>query len=284
MIDWGGTGKPLVFLGGAGATAHAFDTFAPLLSDDFRVLGITRRGMGGSSDIPPDDFQDLLNDIEMVLDALDLGSVVLVGHSFAGFELTRFAERHGDRCSGLVFLDAAYDYAISDVGRIYRDTPPPETPPMLGGDSASVRSVQAWYERTQGFSPSESELRATGRFDPNGRYLGRTPMTETGRRVAGLRRPDVNLDALDCPSLGMFPLPGPLESWHPSYEAWDPEERRNAGRWQNAFLGWMEETRDNFGGHPQNQVVEFPNAGHMFFLERPEEVAEAIRAFVLGLN
>lgn len=284
VIEWGGTGQPLVFLGGGAATAHIFDDFAPLFTDEFRVLGITRRGLGGSSDVPPKDFEDLLNDLVDVLDALELGSVVLVGHSYAGFEMTRFAELHGDRCSGLAYLDAAYDYAISDVGRIHQETPPPEAPPMVAGDSASVRSVQAWYRRTQGFNPPESEIRATGRFDSDGRYLGRIPMTATTRRVTSLRTPEVDLDALDCPSLGLFPVPGPLASWHPSYESWDPEERQRADRWQEAYVVWVEETRDNFDRYPHNQVSEFSNTGHMFFLERPEEAAAAIREFVLRLD
>lgn len=284
VIEWGGTGQPLVLLGGGGATAHLFDDFAPLLTGEFRILGITRRGLGGSSDIPPNQFQDLLDDIVDALDALELGSVVLVGHSFAGFEMTRFAERYGDRCSGLVYLDAAYDYAISDVGRIYQDTPPPEVPPMVAEDSASVRTVQAWYQRTQGFNPPESEVRATGRFDSEGRYLGRLPATGTARRVSSLMKPEVDLDGLDCPSLGFFPLPGPLESWYPAYESWSPEERQGADRWQEVYRAWVEETRDHFARYPNNQVLEFPNTGHMFFLERPEEVAEAIRHFVLGLD
>ena len=284
VIDWGGAGQPLVLLAGGGATAHSFHGFAPFLIDDFRVIGITRRGMGGSSDIPPNDFQDLLDDIVVVLDALELGSVVLVGHSLAGFEMSRFAERYGDRCAGLVYLDAAYDYAVSDVARIYQEAPPPATPPMTADDSLSVRSVQTWYQRTQGFTPAESEIRSTGRFDSDGHYLGRSAMTETARQVARLRRPGVDLDELTCPSLGLFPVPGPLEAWHPAYESWNPEERRRADRWQEAYLVWVKETRDNFERYPKNQLLEFPNTGHMFFLERPEEVAEAIRDFVRALK
>src|SRR5678815_3715505 len=49
VLDWGGTGRPLVFLSGIGDTAHVFDTFAPRFSNRFRVIGITRRGFGASS-------------------------------------------------------------------------------------------------------------------------------------------------------------------------------------------------------------------------------------------
>ncbi|MFC1791111.1 alpha/beta fold hydrolase [Gemmatimonadota bacterium] len=284
VIEWGGSGRPLLFLGGGAATAHFFDDFAPLLVGDFRVLGLTRRGLGGSSDIPPNDFEDLLDDLFVVVEALELGSVVLVGHSFAGFEMTRFAERYGDRCAGLVYLDAAYDYAMSDIARIYQETPPPEAPPMTADDSSSVRSVQAWYERTQGFRPAESEVLETGRFDSGGRYLGRVPMTATARGVASIGKPQVDLEALACPSLGLFPIPGPLELWYPYYESWGAEERSRADAWQEAYLAWVEETRDNFDRYPETKVIEFLNAGHMFFLESPGEAVDAIRGFVLGLE
>src|SRR4051812_43142149 len=49
VVDWGGSGSPVVFLAGYGNSAHVFDDFAPELRDKHRVLGITRRGFGASS-------------------------------------------------------------------------------------------------------------------------------------------------------------------------------------------------------------------------------------------
>src|ERR1700676_2134916 len=49
VLDWGGSGRPLVFLAGLGATAHTFDEFAPKLTPEYHVYGITRRGFGASS-------------------------------------------------------------------------------------------------------------------------------------------------------------------------------------------------------------------------------------------
>src|SRR5712675_647719 len=44
VLDWSGSGRPLVFLAGGGDTAHVFDDFAPKLTADHHVYGITRRG------------------------------------------------------------------------------------------------------------------------------------------------------------------------------------------------------------------------------------------------
>lgn len=47
VIDWGGTGRPVVLLHGMNATAHVFDDFAPELTRDYHVYGITRRAPAG---------------------------------------------------------------------------------------------------------------------------------------------------------------------------------------------------------------------------------------------
>src|SRR6185295_13368450 len=46
VLDWGGTGEPVVFLAGLGNTAHVFDEFAPQFTKHFHDLAITRRGDG----------------------------------------------------------------------------------------------------------------------------------------------------------------------------------------------------------------------------------------------
>jgi non-heme chloroperoxidase len=48
VLDWGGSGRPLVLLAGGGDTAHIFDDFAPKLTPSFHVYGIARRGFGES--------------------------------------------------------------------------------------------------------------------------------------------------------------------------------------------------------------------------------------------
>ena len=53
VLDWGGSGRPLIFLAGAGDTAHRFDGFAPQFTAQHHVYGITRRGFGASSKPTP---------------------------------------------------------------------------------------------------------------------------------------------------------------------------------------------------------------------------------------
>lgn len=118
VLDWGGSGRPLVLLAGLGNTAHIFDRFARKLTPTYHVYGITRRGFGASSAPVPANNNYLADrlgdDVLAVLDALKLNHPVLVGHSIAGEELSSVATRHPEKVAGLVYLDAGYPYAFYD--------------------------------------------------------------------------------------------------------------------------------------------------------------------------
>ncbi len=94
VLDWGGSGKPVVLLAGGGDTAHVFDGFAPKLTANYHVYGITRRGFGASgfSAVSQNAADRLGDDVLAVLDALKLNRPVLVGHSIAGAEMSSIAE------------------------------------------------------------------------------------------------------------------------------------------------------------------------------------------------
>jgi pimeloyl-ACP methyl ester carboxylesterase len=282
VVDWGGSGRPVVFLGGGGHTAHEFDEFAPLLTRNHRVLGITRRGAGASSDVPADSLQDLVGDIVAVIDSLRLGPAVLVGHSFAGFEMALFGETHGGRCAGLVYLDAAYDYTDPGLAPIFETTPPPSPPEMQPADSASVRAVQAFFERTNGFRMPESEIRATRRFGPDGRMVANAP-SQTQRAMGGLVRAP-RWDAIQCPSLGLYPVSTVPATWLGWYAQLDAAGKAQADAYFRAFGAWTAGQRARFAQAPGNRAVEFPGTGHYFFLEKPREASQAILDFLAELR
>ena len=95
VLDWGGTGRPLVLLAGMGDTAHVFDKFAPKLTAKYHVCGVSPRGFGVSS--KPEfvtanyNAARLGDDILAVIAALHLSHSILAGHSLAGEELSDIA-------------------------------------------------------------------------------------------------------------------------------------------------------------------------------------------------
>jgi len=121
VLDWGGTGRPLVFLAGGGRTAHDYDDFAPKFTSKYHAFGITRRGFGASSKPAPTSANyaadRLADDVLAVMNALKLNRPVLIGHSLAGEELSSIGSRYPEKVAGLIYLDAAYPWAFYDSSK-----------------------------------------------------------------------------------------------------------------------------------------------------------------------
>jgi non-heme chloroperoxidase len=121
VLDWGGTGRPLVFLSGLGNTAHIWDDFAPEFTRNHHVYAITRRGFGRSTHAAAGYTPERLSDdILAALAQLKIEKPVLIGHSIAGEELSSIGTRHPELVSALIYLDAAYTYAFYDAAGDYQ--------------------------------------------------------------------------------------------------------------------------------------------------------------------
>ena len=105
LSEWGDPSAPvLVMCHGFYDHARAFDLFAPILAEHFRVVGIDSRGHGDSdwADAYPW-FLDVL-DVVNVLRSFD-EPVVLLGHSRGGGQASDAAAMAPDRVRRLVNLD-----------------------------------------------------------------------------------------------------------------------------------------------------------------------------------
>jgi pimeloyl-ACP methyl ester carboxylesterase len=122
-LDWGGKGETMLFLHGIGDTAHIFDDFAPKFTNQFRVLGLTRRGHG-ESEVPDGGYDTAtrVEDMRQFLDALNIARVVLVGFSASGGEVTMFAGKYAKRTIKAVYLDALID--ADGQPALYKRVPP----------------------------------------------------------------------------------------------------------------------------------------------------------------
>lgn len=109
VLDWGGTGRPVLFVG-CYLSAHVYDEIAPKLTEWFRVYAVTRRGIGASDRPtigydPPQRTADIL----AVIGALRLEKPILIGNSCGGDILHALGVQQPERVGGLVYLDAAQD-------------------------------------------------------------------------------------------------------------------------------------------------------------------------------
>ncbi|MGA8533020.1 MAG: alpha/beta hydrolase [Candidatus Tumulicola sp.] len=115
VLDWGGSGRPMVLLAGQGVTARGWQ---PIISDlvrKYHVYSITRRGYGNSSKPLPTaqnySADRLGQDVLVILDKLQIDKPILVGHSLAGEELSYIGTRAPQKVAALIYLEAAYDEA-----------------------------------------------------------------------------------------------------------------------------------------------------------------------------
>ena len=113
VLDWGGTGRPILFVG-CYLTGHVYDGIAPKLTDNFHVYAVTRRGVG-ASDRPATGYdpQRRAADIFEVIDSVGMRKPILIGNSCGGDILHTLGAQHPDRLVGLVYIDAAEDPTLT---------------------------------------------------------------------------------------------------------------------------------------------------------------------------
>jgi pimeloyl-ACP methyl ester carboxylesterase len=110
VVDWGGSGRPLILLAGSGNSALVYEDFARKLTDACHVYGITRRGYGQSSK-PERGYSvpELAEDVWRVLQSLYIVKPVVVGHSMAGSEVSFLGQKHSPDLAALIYLDGNTD-------------------------------------------------------------------------------------------------------------------------------------------------------------------------------
>ena len=262
VLDWGGSGKPLVLLTGSGNTAHMFDEFARKLIPFAHVYGITRRGFGASSH-PESGYTDqrLADDVLHILDSLKLVAPVLVGHSMGGNELTTLGSQHPDRVAGLIYLDAGADprdFPASDPTymALAEKLPPanrlPLPPPF----------PEAEYHASRGdYEGARRALKAIGEGT-------------TKRDYSKIRASVLSMFAT-------FRWAGdPLRYEMPK----DPQQRAVVEAFEAATMVYIKRYEKSLlTAVPGARIVELPGANHYIFISNEADVVREIKAFVTHL-
>ncbi len=288
VLDWGGSGRPLVLLAGGGDTAHVFDDFATKLTPIFHVYGITRRGFG-QSDFSPEGYgaDRLGDDVLTVLDSLELKKPVLVGHSLGGEELSSLATRHPNRVAGLVYLEAGYPYAF-DNGKgpsmkEFLDSRKlmPQSPAPSESDSslASFAALQQACLHALGFSYPEGELRQQYSTTPEGRVGKQREFPGDAVMLQGMKK----YNDIPVPALVIFAIPHAQAKWID--ESTDPKVRQAARAFSAAELALTTRQAKAFqDGVPTAHVVRLPGADHYVYLSNEADVLREMKSFVSTLR
>jgi non-heme chloroperoxidase len=287
VLDWGGSGRPIVFLG-CYLTAHAFDEIAPRLTEQFHVYGFTRRGVG-ASDWPSQGYglQRSADDLLKVIDSLRLRKPILIANSCAGWTQTLLAGQHPDRIGALVYLEAAddpmltlADYNIPPVDAV--DQPKRVEPPPLDYSSFDA------YRRTQraraGVAFPEAELRYMFAVKPDG-ALGPILLSPTVRQAittGARRKPDYT--RVRVPVLALFRTQRPFEEVAKAYIIENDLQRaalRQQFDGENIMTArWESDLR---AAAPAAKIVELPGASLYMFLSNEGDVIREVRAFAATL-
>jgi len=284
VLDWGGSGRPIVLLAGGGDTAHVFDEFAPKLTSSFHVYGITRRGFGESGFSASEYGADRLgDDVLTVLDLLKLKRPVLVGHSIAGEELSSVASRHSGRVAGLVYLEAGYPYAFDNskgpTMKEFQGINAPQPPPPTEADMASFIALQQYYLRVLGFTYPEAELRQQWNSTPDQRVGKQRDFPGYTTIMAGMKK----YTDIPVPALVIFGIPHGQGKWVDN--STDPKVCEAAKAYSAALTALTESQAKAFEtGAPTAHVVRLPGAHHYVYLSNEADVLREMRSFLRGLR
>jgi non-heme chloroperoxidase len=291
VLEWGGSGPPVVLLA-CYLSTHIYDEIAPKLTNQFRVYGITRRGIG-ASDKPATGYavQRSVNDVLEVLDTLKVQKSILVGHSCAGQVLTMFAAQHSDRLLGLVYLDGAGDPTMTpaDVGAAMPDAAllPRSIKPPSAPDNSSFEALRASQRRDRGWAFPEGELRQQYAANPDGSVgrpgLSLSPVIRRAITFDARVKPDYS--GIRVPVLAIYQKDPPFEEVAANFLIRNEQERAALRQEHSAtralYVRWQ---RDLLASVPTARIVELQGAGLYMFLSNEADVLREIRAFSATLT
>ena len=289
VLDWGGTGRPMVLLTGLGNNAHIFDGFAEKLTGKYHVYGITRRGYG-MSDTPPVSgnaysADRLGDDVVAVIDKLGLEKPILAGHSIAGEELSSIGSRFPARVAGLIYLDAGYPYALYDATR-----------GDFGLDGIGLREKINALSNAQ--NPSEvraliAEMLKTDlpRYENDlvARQKELEGLPDTPNRPAPDKKDRRQISSaaviageqryteIKCPVLAIFADPHDLRGGPADEKQKAAAAARDAEFTEGQAKAWERMV-------PTAKVIRIPNANHYVFKSNEGEVLKDIEEWVDGLE
>ena len=142
-----------------------------------------------------------------LLDTLHLEKVTLIGFSFSGNEITRFAERYPARVSRLVYIDAAFEHSRPEQATVFGNLP--ILPQPASSDVGSLNAFRSfaqkvWYPGDAWTNTMEAVLRDFVTVGPNGSVtIPSDRVTPSMQAIQSRYRRDYSL--ITCPVWAIMP-------------------------------------------------------------------------------
>ena len=279
-VDWNGKGDALIFIPGGCDTAFVFGDVATRLAARFRVLGLTARGCG-QSDRPASGYgmDHQVADILGFMDAQSIQRATLIGHSSGAGKITQFARKYPARVNRLVYLDPVYRYVALGL----EEKIGAGITASLGG--SRLDSLERWKQEARSWelgawSPAMDrhlgEILAAG---PDGRVRYKNPTPPAWRKeVTGDMKAGLYFETrIAHPALAIFAM----DTDRDRIQRLDHGARKDL---RPLVVDTERHRREEIAAFRANgqhvQVVELRHAAHYVFVERPDEIARLITAFL----
>jgi pimeloyl-ACP methyl ester carboxylesterase len=105
-VEVDGEGPAVLLVHGLGGTSNFYQVQADALAERFRVIRVDSAGAGRSPVADGISIESHADDLAAVLDALDVDSAAVVGHSMGTLVVRALAARHPGKVSALALLGA----------------------------------------------------------------------------------------------------------------------------------------------------------------------------------
>ncbi|HEY2096198.1 MAG TPA: alpha/beta hydrolase [Pseudonocardia sp.] len=244
-VEVDGEGPAVLLVHGLGGTSNFYQVQADALAERFRVIRVDSAGAGRSPVADGISIESHADDLAAVLDALDVDSAAVVGHSMGTLVVRALAARHPAKVSALALLGAVRE------------------PPEAGRQAQRDRAAVLREKGTAAVAPGvvANALSETTRQ--------RRPEVAAFVRELVMRQ-DPEGYARNCEALGAATDPGPVATSLPLLLITGDDDK----------VGPPEASQELADAHGNAAVEILPGVGHWTALEAAGPVTDHLLKFL----
>ncbi len=238
-----GQGRPVIFLHGFPFDHTIWQPLVPLLEQDARLILPDLRGFG-KSPVPEGVYtmREMAEDVVRLMDHLEIGKAVVVGHSMGGYVSLAFAHAYPNRLCGLALV----------ATQAAADNPEKRQSRLRQASSAQRRGPRVVVKAMAPHMTPHTEL-----VQP----LVELMMSTDSKGIVGALRGMAHRQDMTG-ELSRMNIPAVVVAGEAD---------------QLLSMGNMETMAQML---PKSWMVTIPGGGHMLMMEAPEQVADALRQLI----